>query len=283
MRARRGRLLPWIVAWVVCACQPSPRSVAESPASPASPAPPAKAATPTTVVAPLPSDVTAIAAAPKPVVSPLSGAVRAGAEREPFFNDTNVVAAPPLRRALLTLTRQRPTQGLIDLLRADKARATAALVRCGWHRSANLRRQVPELLTLIGARPTDAVMAYLRRSLTQEPDRDVRAQVAKVSAHLANASLLPVLVRVVSEDQAGLVRAHAATALGRIGDSQAASSLRAALKDSIPAVRREALESLRRVEGRAALEVLKPLKNDPHPAVRYAAGRAVRQLKRQQR
>ncbi|MBP47274.1 MAG: hypothetical protein CMH53_04995 [Myxococcales bacterium] len=229
--------------------------------------------------APLPKASTQ-ASARGPLVPELSGAVSAGTLRRRFYQDHQLSTDPNLRAELVKLKTQRPTVGLIALLRRHPKRAVDALVASGWHESPNIRRQVPALMTLLKLDSSASMRRFLKRSLTQEPDRDVRAEVAKSCAHLSDASLAPTLIEVLKHDRASRVRGHVAVALGLLATPQAAAPLRAALRDVGPTVRLRALEALRRIEGKAALEVIRALRSDPDLAVRYAAKRALRQLSR---
>jgi HEAT repeat protein len=75
-----------------------------------------------------------------------------------------------------------------------------------------------------------------------------------------------------------VVRAHAAAALGKIGDKAAASSLRGVLTDISPRVRASAATALGAAGGKDAAEWIGPLREDRRPEVRMAAAAAVRRL-----
>lgn len=77
-----------------------------------------------------------------------------------------------------------------------------------------------------------------------------------------------------------LVRARAATALGKIGDPAAADALKDAVTDLSPRVRASAATALGAVGVKKARTWLEPLRSDPRPDVRMAATAALRRLKR---
>ena len=94
-----------------------------------------------------------------------------------------------------------------------------------------------------------------------------------------DAGAIPALARLVSHDSDPVIRARAVTALGRVRDPTAGSSLSAALHaDPDAHVRRMAARALGTVDTEDARRALERGAVDPDPAVRQEATRALGRL-----
>jgi HEAT repeat protein len=86
----------------------------------------------------------------------------------------------------------------------------------------------------------------VKRLLLEDPDPEVRAQVAISLGDIGKREFVDLLCEALA-DASDVVRSHAAAALGAIGDKSARPALEASRKDPNEYVRRNAEEALRRL------------------------------------
>ena len=95
-------------------------------------------------------------------------------------------------------------------------------------------------------------------------------------AHQGQPGALASLTSILATDPDAFVRQAAAGALGGFGDAQAASALRAAVRDQESAVRSRAITSLGQMRDQGSVGLMaQALATDPEPSVRRAAAWAL--------
>lgn len=206
-----------------------------------------------------------------------SGAIGVGEKLQPFFNTEALSEDAALRSEIEKLARARPSKKLLAMLTAKKALAGPALARALWHENANVRSQSGALLAHVKAKGAEVDDAF-RRSLRTEPDRDVRAMVAKALVTHQLKSMVPLLIEVLAKDGEHQVRANAAYALGAIGDRQAVDPLIAALAHKETWVRLRSVTALRRLKARKAVPALEHMLSDQNVLVRQDTVRALKTI-----
>lgn len=209
-----------------------------------------------------------------------SGALGAGEPIEAYVKTEALSDDKALAEAIGELGWKSPTKSLRALVEANKVKARAALLAAMWHERTNVRsRSVSILQWIVEAKDDgkDLVEAFTR-SLRKEPDKNVRALVAKAQVKLQTPSLAPLLIEVLANDKTGDVRANAAYALGTMDDSAAVLQLQLALKDSETWVRLRSVTALRRLRARKAIPQLEQMLADENVEVREAAVRALKEL-----
>lgn len=210
-------------------------------------------------------------------VSAATGAIGVGEKLEPFLTTEALSDDVELREGLERLARDRPSKKFLAMLTAKGAKSGPALAKALWHENANVRSQSGALLAHVKATGAE-VDAALTRSLRTEPDRDVRAMVAKAMVTHNLKSMVPLLIEVMAKDGEGHVRANCAYSLGAIGDMQALDPLIAALADKETWVRLRAVTALRRMKARKAVPSLEHMLSDQNVLVREDAVRALKAL-----
>ena len=210
-------------------------------------------------------------------VSAASGAIGVGEPLDPFLTTDALTDDVELREAIAALARARPNKAMLTMLSNKKAEAGRALAKALWHTQTNVRTQSGSLLAHVKA-SGEHVDKALTRSLRTEPDRDVRAMVAKSLVALEPKSMVPLLLEVLAKDGEGQVRANAAYALGAIGDKVAVDQLIIALGDSETWVRMRAVTALRRLKARKAVRALERMLSDKNVLVRQDTVRALKAI-----
>ncbi|MCO4762227.1 MAG: HEAT repeat domain-containing protein [Myxococcales bacterium] len=210
-------------------------------------------------------------------VPALSGALGVGEVLPPFVTSAQLSRDKRLRRGLARLARNRPTAGLLADLARDPALGATALIAALWHENPNVRAQCYRLLHH-GKPGGSALITAMRRTLRQDPDRDVRAAAALALVSLPTPALVPLLVKLLRRDGAASVRANAAHALGSQADAAVVPVLIAALKDDDTWVRLRAISSLRRLRAHSAVASLEAILSDPDGRVRKATTRTLKAL-----
>ena len=210
-------------------------------------------------------------------VSAASGAIAVGEKFDPFITTEELTDDVELRSGIEKLARERPSKNFLAMLTSKRAKAGEALTRALWHDNANVRSQSGALLAHVKATGPEVDAAFTR-SLRTEPDRDVRAMVAKaLVTHNLN-SMVPLLIEVMAKDGEGQVRANCAYALGAIGDRQAIDPVIAALADKETWVRLRAVTALRRLKAKEAVPSLEHMLSDQNVLVRQDTVRALKAL-----
>jgi HEAT repeat protein len=116
------------------------------------------------------------------------------------------------------------------------------------------------------------------QSILVDPKEDalVKAQAATELGRIGDPVSVPALLEAL-EDPAALVRRDAAEALGKIGDAKAASALVERLaRDLDDGVRRRSAQALGLLKDPIAIDALIAALEDPAPGVRIAAHDALR-------
>jgi hypothetical protein len=131
----------------------------------------------------------------------------------------------------------------------------------------------------LGPAPLGAVHVY-PGAWNRTGVRAARLRALDTLKARGDASALAALTRMLRQDHDPALRAHAATALGRLGSARAVTALTVALRDPAPAVRCRAVAALLSVRAEAAVDALRPiLQSDPDPRLRRAVVRALGSLR----
>jgi HEAT repeat protein len=155
--------------------------------------------------------------------------------------------------------------------------AVPALARRMSHSDERVRRAATSALGRIGSPGT---MEPLRKAL-QDTSPQVRLLAAATLEGSRARDLVPVLSRLVEEENQADVQREMLHALGRIGSPEAIETLIRAsqpgkgfFKKKPLAIRLEAIEGLRLAGGPAAVAALQDLEKDKEESVRKVAGQA---------
>jgi hypothetical protein len=132
-------------------------------------------------------------------------------------------------------------------------------------------------IQVVGSSPP---LPYVQARTDPDPaDRPARLRAVRMLDGRRDAEAAADLIRMLSEDPDPVIRAVAATGLGRVRTAAAATALTAALADQAVSVRIQGVHGLRMVGGVGALGLLREvLTRDPDSRVRRAAARAVAEL-----
>ena len=131
----------------------------------------------------------------------------------------------------------------------------------------------------MSTRDIDAWLAQLREMDPGAPDRQFEAadELAKTNDPHDRPRVIDALIEALNARQA-LVRAHAAEALGMLGDPRAAPALIASLSDRYRLVRSYAARALGKLGDPASIDPLVKILEDPFFGARAEAAEALRRL-----
>jgi HEAT repeat protein len=144
------------------------------------------------------------------------------------------------------------------------------------HENTNVRSRIAETLGFFPE--TKETTDLLLASLNDDPDGDVRSNVAKVAAEYKSRAFVPSLMRILREDENERARANAAEALHAINDPRAKAPMMAALRDVNAWVRLYAVLTMKKQRVKEAIPRLKAMRGDDSSAVRKAVKRALKAL-----
>ena len=137
----------------------------------------------------------------------------------------------------------------------------------------HIRKQAIEQLTLL---KVNGAIPRLKQMVKADTDEHVRGACARALGDLQDKTSLD-LLEAALEDHA-VVRFQAVLALGKIGNSAAAPSLLALLKDSQPEIRYQAVRAIGQLKLEGSEEHIEPLLQDPDVMVRRGAEQTLQEF-----
>ena len=140
-------------------------------------------------------------------------------------------------------------------------------------RQPHIRKQAIEQLALL---KVNGAIPRLKQMVKADTDEHVRGACARALGDLQDKTSLD-LLEAALEDHA-VVRFQAVLALGKIGNSAAAPSLLALLKDSQPEIRYQAVRAIGQLKLEGSEEHIEPLLQDPDVMVRRGAEQTLQEF-----
>ncbi|MCX7396350.1 MAG: HEAT repeat domain-containing protein [Planctomycetales bacterium] len=140
-------------------------------------------------------------------------------------------------------------------------------------RHPHIRKQAIEQLTLL---KVNGAIPRLKQMVKADTDEHVRGACARALGDLQDKTSLD-LLEAALEDHA-VVRFQAVLALGKIGNSAAAPSLLALLKDSQPEIRYQAVRAIGQLKLEGSEEHIEPLLQDSDVMVRRGAEQTLQEF-----
>lgn len=137
----------------------------------------------------------------------------------------------------------------------------------------HIRKQAIDQLALL---KVNGAIPRLKQMVKSDTDEHVRGACARALGNLQDKTSLD-LLEAALEDHA-VVRFQAVLALGKIGNSAAAPSLIALLKDSQPEIRYQAVRALGQLKLEGSLDHLEPLLQDPDVMVRRGVEQSLQEF-----
>jgi hypothetical protein len=144
------------------------------------------------------------------------------------------------------------------------------------HKEPNVRSRMAETLGYFSEskETTTALLATLKN----DPDGDVRSNVALAMVEYKSHGTVSALIRVLREDENDSARGNAAWALYALNDGRSEVPLMAALRDVDAWVRIYAVKAMKKRRVKAAIPHLKAMRGDQSPTVRSAVEKALKSL-----
>ena len=161
-------------------------------------------------------------------------------------------------------------------LKGRRAEIVGDLYKGLQHKEPNVRSRIAETLGYFteSKETTTALLATLKN----DPDGDVRSNVALAMVEYKSHATVPALIRVLREDENDSARGNAAWALYAINDGRAEAPLMAALRDVDAWVRIYAVKTMKKRRVKAAIPHLKAMRGDQSQTVRSAVEKALKSL-----
>lgn len=183
-------------------------------------------------------------------------------------------AAPPLETAFQRdrdkTVRTQAVRSLARLTGPDHAEFFLK----GFVEQRRLRAELADLLGWLGS---PGAIAALRQAFAEGVSAE-RSAVIHALGDAGDVRVVAELGEIVRQDPAATTRAAAATALGRLCDSNAVPALVAALQDRIVSVRQEAAWALGHIGAAAAVPALTNALGESNADVRFAAAFALAEI-----